>query len=66
MKEEASRIGAGYGGGGAAPEGHTPSLLLILFRSSSPNLRCSKGTPCWPEVVATWFLIAASKGDAAW
>ena len=35
MKEEISRlvaVGAGYGRGGVAPEGHALSLLLRLFR----------------------------------
>ena len=68
MKEVISRrvaVGAGHGGGGAAPGGCASSLLLRLFRWSS-NLRGRNGIPCWPGVVAVWFWIAASEGDPAW
>ena len=69
IKEEISHlvaVGAGYGRGGVAPEEPASPLLLRLIRWSSPSLRCKNGTPCWPGVVAAWFLIPASEGDATW
>ena len=69
MKEEIFRlvaVGAGYGRGDAAPEGYASSLLLHLFRWWSPSLRWRNRIPSWPGIVAAWFLIAASEGDAAW